>query len=194
MLTPSKTLIFPILGGVLYAIVCGFFLVTVNGFRGKEAVVLIGGLTLAAGACTVAAAFWNSLRRPSWALAVSGLFCGALGWMIAFWKGPVAFRTIAVLIAGMAIGLGLHEFQSLRVSQRQAFEAWLSGAAAVVSLGFAVVFLGFVLRWIPLEPSPSAQTFLWLGAFFGFSAICMVKMALRPGWPALPASQQPIAH
>src|SRR5450631_4390039 len=105
MLTPSKTLIFPILGAVLYSIVCGFFIYTINGLHGNEAVVLIGELTLAAGACTVAAAFWNSLRRPSWAFAVSGLFCGALGWMIAFWKGPVAFRTIALLIAGMAIGM-----------------------------------------------------------------------------------------
>jgi hypothetical protein len=49
----------------------------------------------------------------------------------------------------------------------------------VVSVGFAVVFLGFVLRWIKLDPSPSAQTFNWLGSYFGFTAICMVGLALR---------------
>jgi hypothetical protein len=48
----------------------------------------------------------------------------------------------------------------------------------VVSVGFAVVFLGFVLRWIKLDSSPSAQTFHWLGSYFGFTAICMVGLAL----------------
>jgi hypothetical protein len=51
--------------------------------------------------------------------------------------------------------------------------------AGVVSVGFAAVFLAFVLRWIKLDPSPSAQTFHWLASYFGFTAICMVGLALR---------------
>jgi hypothetical protein len=40
------------------------------------------------------------------------------------------------------------------------------------------VFLGFVFRWIRLDPGPSAQTFYWLGSYFGFGAICMLGLAL----------------
>jgi hypothetical protein len=58
-------------------------------------------------------------------------------------------------------------------------DEWLPGAAGVVSVGFAVAFLAFVLRWIKLDPSPSAQTFYWLGSYSGFTAICMVGLALR---------------
>jgi uncharacterized membrane protein HdeD (DUF308 family) len=195
MFTPMKSLIFPTLSGALYVILSSFyFTYPANGFHGKGAVVLIGELTLIAGACTIAAGLWNPLRRPSWPLLLSGLFCSALGWMLAFWKGPTAFRAVALLIIGMAISLGIHEFMALRASRQPVLEDWLRVAAAIVSLGFAAVFLAFVLRLISLEPSPSAQTFLWIGSFFGFSAICMFKMALRLPWPALPALKERITY
>jgi hypothetical protein len=58
-------------------------------------------------------------------------------------------------------------------------DEWIFGAAGMVSVGFAVAFLALALRWIKLEPSPSSQTFHWLGSYFGFSAICILGMALR---------------
>jgi hypothetical protein len=57
-------------------------------------------------------------------------------------------------------------------------DSWLLTAAGVVAVGFAGVFLGFVFGWIRLDPSPSAQTFHWLGSYFGFSSICMLGLAL----------------
>jgi hypothetical protein len=49
----------------------------------------------------------------------------------------------------------------------------------VASVGFALAFFAFVFRWIKLEPGSPAQTLHWLGSYFGFSAVCMLGLALR---------------
>ena len=154
--------------GVLDAIVSVvYFNHAGDGFHAMKTVVLLGEITLAAGVCTVAAGIWNSRNGNSWLLALNGLACSALGSIMAFWRGPIAFRTIALLIVVMALSAGVYELTTARMLRR---------LAGVVSVGFALVFLAFVFRWIALEPGSPGQTLLWLGSYFGFSAICMVGL------------------
>jgi uncharacterized membrane protein HdeD (DUF308 family) len=141
---------------------------------------LLGTLALAAGICTIAAAIWSSTRGISWFLMLNGLVCCALGLMINLGATrPVAFRTLALLIFGMAVSIALHELAMARTLRGRLVDEWLLAGAGVVSVGFAGVFLGFALRWIRLEPSPSGETFYWLGSYFAFSAACMLGLALR---------------
>ncbi|HEY1965540.1 MAG TPA: DUF308 domain-containing protein [Acidobacteriaceae bacterium] len=146
----------------------------------RAAISQLGLFALAAGVCTIVASVWRSRKDNSWLLALSGLACIALGLLISLGATrPITFRTIALVIVIMAMSIGLYELATARTLRGHLIDEWLLGAAGVVSVGFAVVFLGFVLRWIKLDPSPSAQTFNWLGAYFGFTAICMVGLALR---------------
>jgi len=138
-----------------------------HGFHGLKAVVFLGEVTLAAGVCTIAAGIWSSRNRKSWLLMLNGLACSALGLILTFWKGPLAFNTIALLIVVMAISFGIYELATARTLRR---------LAGVVSVGFALVFLAFIFRWIELEPGSPGQTLLWLGSYFGFSAICMLGL------------------
>lgn len=145
-------------------------------------VLLIGKLTLAAGLCALAAGVWNSSKSNSWLLVLNGLACSALGLAFAFWTGPLRFRTVALLIVLMALSIGLYEFSTARSLRRLADE-WLLGLAGVASIGFASAFLGFVFRWIKLEPGSPAQSLHWLGTYFGFSAVCMLVLTLRLSSP-----------
>jgi uncharacterized membrane protein HdeD (DUF308 family) len=146
----------------------------------RAAISQLGLLALAAGVCTIAASVWRSRKGNSWLLALNGLACTSLGLLLTLGAArPITFRTIALVIVAMAMSIGLYELATARTLRRHLIDEWLLGAAGVVSVGFAVVFLGFVLRWIKLGPSPSAQTFNWLGSYFGFTAICMVGLALR---------------
>jgi uncharacterized membrane protein HdeD (DUF308 family) len=150
----------------------------------RDAISQLGLLALAAGVCTIAASVWSSRKDNSWLLVLNGLACSSLGILIALGATrSITFRTIALVIVIMAMSIGLYELATARTLRGplrgHRIDEWLLGAAGVVSVGFAVVFLGFVLRWIKLDPSPSAQTFDWLGAYFGFTAICMVGLALR---------------
>ena len=148
--------------------------------HGRDAILQLGLLALAAGVCTIAASMWRSRKDNSWLLVLNGLACSSLGLLIAFGANrPITFRTIALVTVIMAISIGMYELATARTLRGHRTDEWLLGAAGVVSVGFAVVFLGFVLRWIKLDPSPSAQTFHWLGSYFGFTAICMVGLALR---------------
>jgi uncharacterized membrane protein HdeD (DUF308 family) len=135
----------------------------------------LGMLALAIGACTLAAGIWNLRRSNSWLLMLNGLVCSVLGLLVRS-NRPVAFRTVALFIVVMAVSMGVYEFVAAR-ALRGHMEEWLLDAAGIVSLGFALAFLAFVLRWLKLDPSPSAQTFNWLGSYFGFSAICMLWFA-----------------
>jgi len=78
-------------------------------------------------------------------------------------------------------------------------DEWFLGLAGAASVGFALAFLAFGFRWIEMQPRPHAD-FLWFGSYFGFSALCMVGLALRlhslggsqPGhWKASPAFGNP---
>jgi uncharacterized membrane protein HdeD (DUF308 family) len=146
----------------------------------RAAIPQLGLFALAAGVCTIAASVWRSRKGNSWLLALNGLACTSLGLLLTLGATrPNTFRTIALVIVAMAMSIGLYELATARTLRGQLIDEWLLDAAGVVSVGFAMVFLGFVLRWIKLDPSPSAQTFNWLGSYFGFTAICMVGLALR---------------
>ena len=174
--------------GVLDAIYAGmnFFMQRPDGslalrtfvqYRGT--VVNMGLLALAAGACTIAAGIWSFRKGKAWLLALNGLACTALGLILTFWTGPLAFRTVALLIVVMAMSIGIYELATARTLRRHRADEWLLAAAGVASVGFALVFIAFVFRWIKLEPASPAQTLRWMGSYFGFSAFCMLGFGLR---------------
>ena len=141
---------------------------------------LLGSLALAAGVCTIAAAIWGSSKGMSWFLMLNGFACSALGLLISLGATrPVAFRTLAIFIVVMATSAGVHELAIARTVRGHLVDEWLLAGAGVFSVGFAGVFLGFALYGVRLEPSPSGQTFYWLGSYFAFSAVCMLGLALR---------------
>jgi len=146
----------------------------------RAAILQLGLLALAAGICTIAASVWGLRKDNYWLLVLNGLACISLGILVTLGATrPITFRTIALVIVIMAMSIGLYELATARTLRGHLIDEWLLGAAGVVSVGFALVFLGFGFRWIKLDPSPSAQTFDWLGSYFGFTAICMLGLALR---------------
>jgi uncharacterized membrane protein HdeD (DUF308 family) len=151
-----------------------------DGFHARSPVMQMGMLALAAGVCTIAAGVWSFRKGKSWLLVLNGLAFGAFGLILIFWTGPLAFRTIALLIVVMATSVGIYELATAGTLRRQrhVVDEWLLGAAGLASVGFALVFFAFVFGWIKLEPGPS-QTVLWLASYFGFSAICMLGLGLR---------------
>jgi uncharacterized membrane protein HdeD (DUF308 family) len=145
----------------------------------RSSIEQLGLVALAAGVCTVATGIWNAREANSWLLVLNGLACSALGTMVALGASrPVTFRSMALVIVVMALSIGLYELVAAKTLRGHRVDEWLLTAVGVVSVGFAGVFLGFVFRWIRLDPSPSAQTFHWLGSYFGFSSICMLVLAL----------------
>jgi uncharacterized membrane protein HdeD (DUF308 family) len=161
------------------------FIWSPDGFRtlrafahSRSSIEQLGLVALAAGVCTVATGIWNAREANSWLLVLNGLACSALGTMVALGASrPVTFRSIALVIVVMAVSIGLYELVAAKTLRGRRVDEWLLTAAGVVSVGFAGVFLGFVFGWIRLDPSPSAQTFHWLGSYFGFSSICMLVIA-----------------
>jgi uncharacterized membrane protein HdeD (DUF308 family) len=168
--------------GVLDAIISVIYLIRqdTDGFHAWHGtVVFLGRLTFAAGACTIAAGVWSFRKGKSWLLVLNGLACSVLGLIFAFWTGPLAFRTVALLIIVMAMSIGIYELITARTLQRHFAAQWLLGGAGVASVGFASAFLAFVFGWMKLDPRSPSQSLLWLGSYFGFSAICMLGLALR---------------
>ena len=165
--------------GVLDAIIAVInFDHAVNGFHGG-AVMRMGMLALAAGACTIAVGVWSSRNGKSWFLVLKGLAFGALGLILTgIFGSRIQFRTIALLIVLMAMSMGIYE---LRLQCHAAYE-WILGAAGLISVAFALVFFAFVFGWIKMQPGPR-QTVLWLGSYFGFSALCMLALSLRYALP-----------
>lgn len=172
--------------GVFDAIISAVYLIrqdsdeplTYHAWHGT--MLYLGRLTLAAGVCTVAAGVWNSRKSNSWLLVLNGIACSALGAIFAFWTGPLAFRTIALLIVVMALSIGIYEFAIARFSRRLSY-----GALGVLSIGFGLAFLGFPFKWISLDPTAPAQSLHWLGSYFVFSAISMLVLILRRPRPGL---------
>ena len=109
---------------------------------------------------------------------LNGLACSGLKLLLGATR-PVAFRSVALFIVVMGASIGVHELVTARTLRGHLVDEWLLAAAGVVSVGFAGVFLGFALGWIRLEPSPSGQTFYWLGTYFGFGAVCLLGLAAR---------------
>jgi uncharacterized membrane protein HdeD (DUF308 family) len=164
----------------------------------KSSIEQLGLVAVAAGVCSVATGIWNAREANSWLLVLNGLACSALGTLVALGASrPITFRSIAIAIVVMAVSIGLYELLVARTFHGNRFDEWLLTAAGVVSIGFAGVFPGFVFGWIRLDPSPSAQTFHWLGAYSGFSSICMLVLALgyfrpRPAMPGAGSDALPI--
>jgi uncharacterized membrane protein HdeD (DUF308 family) len=167
--------------GVLDAIIAViYFDHAGHGFALKSSVLFLGNLTLAAGACTIAAGIWSSRKGKSWLLVLNGLACCALGLILAFRAGRrLSFLTVALLIIVMAMSIGIQELAAARTMRRHRADEWLLGGAGAVSIGFALAFLALGFHWIEPEPGSPAQTLLSLGSYFGFSAICMLGLALR---------------
>jgi uncharacterized membrane protein HdeD (DUF308 family) len=173
--------------GVLDAIISVIYVVmqetdgplTFHSWNGT--IVFVGKLALAAGACTIAAGIWRSATGKGWLLVLNGLALGALGVIqYGLTRFRISFLTIALLIIMMAMSSGILELAVARTLRRQLHfaDGWFLALAGVTSFGLAVAFLALGLRWIKIEPG-SHSDLLWLGSYFGFSAVCMVGLALR---------------
>lgn len=162
---------------------------------------LICRLSLAAGACTIAAGIWRSRKGRSWLLVLNGLAFSAYGLIPILWTGPLSFRFFALpLLIVMAMSIGILELATERTLRGHVADKWFLDLAGAASVGFALAFLALGFRWIKLEPGLHWRGFLWLGSYFGFSAICMLGMALRlhslglsqsGQWEALPPLGNP---
>jgi len=144
-------------------------------------VVFLGKLALAAGACTIAAGILRSTNGKCWLLVLNGLALGALGLIqYGFVRFPIRFLTVALLVILMAISIGVLELIIARTlrRQRQVADGWFLALAGVASVGFALAFFALGFHWIKIEPGSHADL-LWLGSYFGFSAICMLVLSLR---------------
>jgi uncharacterized membrane protein HdeD (DUF308 family) len=163
-----------------------YFNYAAYGTHSPDAPKQLGELTLAAGICVIAAGALSTTEGRRWLLVLNGLCCSSLGLYMTFFIRN-RFRTMALLIVLMAMSLGAYEIATVGRLWRQRAQEWLAGA---VSVGFALVFLGFVFRWIKLDPTSPAQSFLWLGSYFGFSAVCMLMMVRQPRKPVhIPSTQ-----
>jgi uncharacterized membrane protein HdeD (DUF308 family) len=147
----------------------------------NRTIVLLGKLAVAAGVCAIAAGIWRSTKSRCWLLVLNGLALGALGIICyGFVRYSISFRTIALLVILMAVSIGILEFIAARTlpRQRRSADDWFHSLAGVASVGFALAFFALGFGWIKIEPG-SHIDLLWLGSYFGFSAICMLWLALR---------------
>jgi hypothetical protein len=176
--------------GVLDAIYSGmmFFMQGPDGYLtlrtsvdSNRTLVHVGVLALAAGAVTIAAGICSYRDRKSWLvglIVVNGLASSALGLILCGTFGfRIGFGSLARLTVLMALSIGVYELVTARTLLHHT-DQWVLGAAGVLSLAFAGAFLAFAYGWIQLEPRPLAD-FLWFGSYFGFSAICMLWLALH---------------
>ncbi len=206
--TLAKNCLLLALCGILEAIISVIYLImqetdgplTFHSWNG--AIATLGTLAMAAGACTIAAGIVRSVNGKCRLLALNGLAIGALGLIqYGFTRFRIGFLTIAVLVIVMAISAGILELRIARTLRQRCHVAdgWFFTLAGVASFGFAVAFLALGLRWFKIEPGSHPDLVL-LGSYFGFSAICMLGLALRlhsvgssPSgqWAALPPLGNP---
>lgn len=172
------------LTGVLDAIASVIYLViydtTPNVYGGIGMGMFVSRLALAAGVCTIAASIWRPAKSVSWLLLANGLVLSVYGSMPLFWRGPLSVRFFAQLIVVMALTFGILALTVARTLRGRVADEWFFGLAGAASVGFALAFLAFVNHWIQLERRLYHPSFfLWLCFYFGFSAICMLGLALR---------------
>jgi uncharacterized membrane protein HdeD (DUF308 family) len=152
-----------------------------HGFHGLRDIVFLGRVALAAGACTITVGLWRSAKGKSWLLVLNGVALGALGLISnGVFGSRISLRTIALLMILMAVSIGTLESVTARTlwHQRHVADGWFLGSAGVASIGFALAFFALGFHWIKLGPGSSADI-LWFGSYFGFSAICILGLALR---------------
>ncbi len=184
--TLSKNWLLLALCGVLDAMISVIYLImrhtdgplTFHSWGGTVA--FLGKLALAAGACTIVAGIWRSAEGKCWLLVMNGLALSAFGLFHFFARFRISFLTFALLVIVMAMSVGILELVTARTLGRQlhVVDEWLLGSAGVASVGFALAFFALGLGWIKMQPG-SHSDLLWLGSFFGFSAICMLGLGLR---------------
>jgi hypothetical protein len=145
-------------------------------------IVFLNRFALAAGVCTIAAGIRRPAKGMSWLLVLNGLAFSAYGLIPLLSSGPLSFRPFALLIVVMAMSFGVLAWPGARTiwHQRHGAEEWLFVLAGATSVGFALAFLSLANGWIQLERRPfHPSLFLWLCLFFGFSAICMLGLAVH---------------
>jgi hypothetical protein len=152
-------------------------------------VLTLGRLTLGLGLCTLAFGIWNWTEGNSWLLVLNGTACSTLGALLGLWRGPLAFRTVALLTVVMALSSGAYEFTNARLSRRVLDRLFLR-AAGIASAGVGLAFLSFVFGWMNLDPSAPTESMRWLGSYFALSALCMLALIPSLYTPRLPQ----IAH
>ena len=173
--------------GVLEAIlsVVYFVMQGTNGpltfYAWRSTLVFAGEVAMAAGACSIAAGIWRSATGKSWLLVLNGLALGALGLIgVGGTRYSISLRTIALLFIVMALSTAILELTMARTlrGQDRVREGWFLGLSGAGSAGFALPFLILAFGWIRLGQGSHADL-LWFGSYFGFSAVCMVGLALR---------------
>lgn len=153
--------------------------VTFHSWNGT--VVLLGKLAIGAGLVAIAASLWRASTDKCWPLALHGLALGALGMILYGLTGfKISLLTISLLIVVMALTFGILALilaQALGRQHRTA-DRWVWSLAGAASGGFALTFLALGFRLIEIRPGSHVELF-WLGAYFVFSATCLLTLALR---------------
>ena len=138
-------------------------------------------MALAAGVRSVAAGILGSTRADPGLWCLNSLAPGAYGLIPLLWRGPLSFNLFALLIVALAMAIGILALAIVRTVRRSVVDGWFLGLTGAGSIGFALAFVALVNRWIPLERRPfHPSVFLWLCLYFGFTAGCMLGLALRP--------------
>jgi uncharacterized membrane protein HdeD (DUF308 family) len=178
-----------VLCGVLDAIISAIHLMmydsgptgplTDTAFHG--AAILVSRLALVSGVCAIAAGVWRSAEGKSWLLIVNGLALSAYGLIPLVWRGPLSFDSLALLLVAMAAAFGILALAIARALRGSVADRWFFSLAGAGSVGFALALLALASGWIQLERRAfHPSLFLWLCFYFGFSAICMLGLAMRP--------------
>jgi hypothetical protein len=167
--------------GILDGIISVIYFAHDTGFQGWSTIAWMGELALAAGACAIAAGAWRPANGTCWLLALNGVASGALGLILTGISGHrIGLQLITVLFVVMAVSGGILQWTLARTLPRQGYgiDARVLGPATAVSVGFAMAFLALGFGWIKLEPGSNLDL-LWMGSYFGHTAICMLGLALR---------------
>ncbi len=144
-------------------------------------IVFEGQLAIAAGACAITAGIWRASTGKSWALALNGLALAVLG-MIQYGLTHLRISIVAfaLLMVVMAISIAVVELRMAQRFRRKRYhvDSWLFGFAGSLSAAFVLPSIALALHWIPMQPG-SHLDLLWLGSYFGFTAICTIILAVR---------------
>lgn len=171
--------------GILEAIISVAYLVmwytdgpvTFHSWNGT--IVLLGKLAVGTGLVAIAAGLWRASSGKCWLLALHGLALGALGMILYGLTGfKISLLTISMLIVTMAVTFGILALILAQALGRRPADRWVCSLAGVSSGGFALTFLALGFHWIKIGPGSHVELF-WLGAYFVFSAVCLLTLALR---------------
>jgi hypothetical protein len=143
---------------------------TLREFATRGMTVFLGLLALSAGVCTIAAGVWSLREGKSWLVAVDGLCVSAAG-VVLVWSDRIVFSAVAFALVALAIMIGIVELGAARSLRRHVSDEWFLVSAGSASLAFGFAFL--VIR-----PGGAASILIWLGLYAGFSAVCMLGLAL----------------